>query len=163
MPNTPCKQKIMRKEVREEEGCEIKNGEAGADGERRLPMDLRNSTAPTGKKVEGPQRRGRNDAPGCDRRAEGRSVDRRIEGQKRGTPLGGEGLAEGHSAKTKLMPKYEPILSEKGWIYPDGRIALTARETRKRLPEMTQEKEFSVVRRGRKSANKKEHKRKLRT
>ena len=52
---------------------------------------------------------------------------------------GGNMLAEGHSAKTELMPKYKPILSEKGWIYPDGRIALTARETRKRLPATTQE------------------------
>ena len=138
MPSTLCKQRIAEEEVREESGCEMKNGEARADGERRLPMELRNSTAPTGKKVEGPQRRGRNDAPGCDRRAEGHSVDRRSKGQKRGTPLGGERLVEDHSARTKLMP-----------------MDLTARGTGRRLPVTTQEKEFSVVRRGRKSANKK--------
>ena len=61
-------------------------------------------------------------------------------------------MAEGHSAKPKLMPRYEPVVSEDGWIYPDGRKALTARETRNKLPEKTQEKEFSVVERSRKSA-----------
>ena len=68
-------------------------------------------------------------------------------------------MADGHSAKPKLMPKYEPILAGDGWIYPDERKALTAKETRKKLPEKTQETEISVVKKGRKSANKKEHKR----
>ena len=67
-------------------------------------------------------------------------------------------MAEGHSAKIKLMPRYEPVLSEDGWIYPDGRKALTAKETRKKFPEMNQEREFLVAKRGRKSTNKEEHK-----
>ena len=83
-------------------------------------------------------------------------------------------MAEGHSAKLTLMPKYEPLLSEDGWIYPDGRKALTARETQKRLPEKTlqrnsakkaqeEEEEFVVVKRCRNRTNEKEHKKKIRT
>ena len=120
--------------------------------------------------VEGPQGRNRNVASGCDRRARGHSLNEQAGGQKRGTPLGGEDLAKGHSAKVELRPRYEPVLSESGWVYPDGRTALTARETRKKLPEKTlqrnsaekeqEEEEFVVVKRCRKRTNKKEHKNK---
>ena len=140
MPDTPCKQKTMEVEVRE-----------GSPGD-----------------VEGPQGRNHTVASGCEERARGHSLNRQAGSQKRGTPLGGEGLAEGHSAKVKLMPRYEPVLSENGWVYPDGRTALTARETRKKLPEKTlqrnpsekeqESKEFVIVKRGRKSGTKKDHK-----
>ena len=155
MPEPPCQQRTMEKKVREESSCEQNEGNVGADGERGLPMDPRNTTTPHNEEVEGPQRRVHDAASGCDKRAGGRSFEKQVGSHKRGTPPGGESVAEGHSARPKLMPKYEPILSEDGWIYPDGRKALTARETRKRLPVTTQEKEFSVVRTGRKSANKK--------
>ena len=41
MPDTPCKEKVMEKEVREGSGCEKEDGEAGADGERRLPINFK--------------------------------------------------------------------------------------------------------------------------
>ena len=168
IPITPCQEKIIEKKVREGSGCETDDGKVGADGERGLPMEPRITTTPHNEEVEGPQRRMHDAASGCDRRAEGRSFEKQVGSHKRGTPPGGESVAEGHSARPKLMPKYEPVLSEDGWIYPDGRKALTARETQNKLPkkilrrnsaEKTQEEEeFVVVKKCRKRTNNKEHK-----
>ena len=73
-------------------------------------------------------------------------------------------MAEGHSARLKVMPKDEPILSE------DERRALTARETQSKLSEKTwqrdsakktqEEEEFVMARRCRKRTNERDHKKK---
>ena len=47
--------------------------------------------------------------------------------------------------RPRMMPKYEPILSENGWIYPDGRVALKAKETRKKVPEKADATGFSLL------------------
>ena len=165
MLEPPYEQRTVEKKARKESSCEQDDGNVGADGERGLPMEPRITTTPHNEEVEGPQRRMHDAASGCDRRAEGRSFEKQVGSHKRGTPPGGESVAEGHSARPKLMPKYEPVLSEDGWIYPDGRKALTARETQKRLPEKTlqrnsakktqEEEEFVVGKRCRRRTDEK--------
>ena len=112
MPATPCQQRTMEKKVRKGSSCEQNEGNVGANGERGLPMDPRNTTTPHNEEVEGPQRRVHDAASGCDKRAGGRSFEKPVRSHKRGTPPGGENVAEGHSARLKVMPMDESILSE---------------------------------------------------
>ena len=72
-------------------------------------------------------------------------------------PTWGEIMAVGHSARPLITPQYERILSDMGWVYPDGRKALTAKETRKRVPDKAATAGFSLVNRGWKNTQGEEH------
>ena len=61
----------------------------------------------------------------------------------------------------RAMPRQEPILSEEGWIYSDGRKASTANETRKSLPNKTNEAGFTDVTKDKISAPQKSGRNKL--